>query len=251
MKNKNKLEGFSPVYVINLKRREDRKSYINNLFLNNEIKYYTFIEAFDVKNNIEDIFLKINDKEEIASPSLMATSASHLKAIEYWINTSQTEYAIICEDDISFDPVEYWNFTWEEFINNINFDWDMIQLSICYSHKNTNFKLQKKKDSDFFYGAQCYVIKRGYAQTILKKYLINGKYNFNFPALEIISDAKLLYGHSDKVFVTSIFAENTELNNDNVYPNPHNVKTEKEKIMNFWKNNTLSFEDFINIDNNN
>lgn len=247
MTNKNKLKGFSPVYVINLKRREDRKLYIKNLFLENDINNYEFIEAFDVKNNIEDIFYDKNKTDENASPSLMATSASHLKAIEHWLNTSQTEYAIICEDDISFDTVNYWNFTWKEFVSQIDFYWDIIQLSICYSSSNTNYKLQKKKNSDFFYGAQCYIIKRNYAEIILKKYLINGKYNFNFPALEVISDAGLLYGHSDNVFVTSIFTENTELNNDNVYPNKNNPHYEKEKIINFWKRNDLTLKEFIHI----
>jgi len=251
MTNKNKLKGFSPVYVINLKRREDRKTYINNLFLENEIKNYKFIEGFDAKDNIKEIFLNVNYEEEIITPNIAAVSASHLKAIEYWINDSNSEYSIICEDDISFDPVEYWNFTWKEFINRISFDWDIIQLSVCYSNKNTNFKLQKKKDGDFFYGAQCYIIKRNYAKKILKKYLVNGKYNLDFPSMEIMADAKLLYGHSDNVFVTSIFAENTDFISDNMYPNPPNIKTEKEKIMNFWKNNTLSFEDFINVENNN
>jgi GR25 family glycosyltransferase involved in LPS biosynthesis len=247
MTTKNKLKNFYPVYVINLKRREDRKLYIQNLFLENEIDNYQFIEAFDVKDNIEHIYHAKNQKEEIASPSLMATSASHLKAIEHWLNTSETDYAIICEDDISFDTVNYWNFTWKEFIDEIKFYWDIIQLSICYSSSNLNYKLQKKKDSDFFYGAQCYIIKRNYAKTILKKYLVEGKYNFDFPALEIISDAKLLYGHSDHVFVTSLFSENTKLNNDNVYPDPGNPHYEKEKIINFWKTNNLTLKEFVSI----
>ena len=37
---------------------------------------------------------------------------SHLKAIKHWMETSDSPYAVIMEDDCNLDLVKFWNFTW-------------------------------------------------------------------------------------------------------------------------------------------
>lgn len=60
----------------------------------------------------------------------MGAFTSHLKAIRDWYENTNEEYAFFCEDDISFETVQYWNFTWEEFFNNLPNDWECIQLTL-------------------------------------------------------------------------------------------------------------------------
>lgn len=43
------FDNFGPVYVINLKRREDRRIVLERIFKENNIQDYTFIEAIDAK----------------------------------------------------------------------------------------------------------------------------------------------------------------------------------------------------------
>jgi GR25 family glycosyltransferase involved in LPS biosynthesis len=49
----NKLEGFGPVYVINMEKSLDRKNYIDEHFKKYGISDYTFIKAVD--GSVEDL----------------------------------------------------------------------------------------------------------------------------------------------------------------------------------------------------
>lgn len=61
---------------------------------------------------------------------VIGSFTSHLKAIRDWYENTNEPYAFFCEDDISFETVQYWNFTWEEFFNNLPKDWECIQLTL-------------------------------------------------------------------------------------------------------------------------
>ena len=112
----NKLDGFGPLYIINLKRRTDRHERMMNLIYNNNITDYTFIDAVDGTENIDYLIDNVEQKHEaMARMPEIATTISHIKAIEYWINTSDTEYAIFAEDDLSDETLQYWGWTWKEF----------------------------------------------------------------------------------------------------------------------------------------
>jgi hypothetical protein len=45
-----------------------------------------------------------------------------------WYNSTNEEYAIFCEDDASFESIDYWSFTWNEFMQYLPKDWECIQL---------------------------------------------------------------------------------------------------------------------------
>ena len=50
----NKLKGFEPVYVINLKSRTDRFDYIKKQLKENKVSNYTVVEATDGNSAIWD-----------------------------------------------------------------------------------------------------------------------------------------------------------------------------------------------------
>lgn len=240
----NKLNGFGPVYVINLLRRTDRHDHIEKLFKEYNIINYTFIEAFDAQNDLSDLiqYGPVNNKslrkEEIA------TTISHIKAIKYWLDNSNSEYAIFCEDDLSFDTVSYWDWTWEDFIKSINFDFDIIQLSIT-QFSNVNCNLHKKRRTD--YSAGIYIIKRKHALSIINRMIEDNKYYIKGDRANSVVDHDVLFGNTEKSYSCALFTYDTNLSSD---INPHgkllHIKS-RNKTMEFWKNTSIKLNDFISI----
>jgi dTDP-4-dehydrorhamnose reductase len=99
---------------------------------------------------------------------------SHLKAIKTWYDNTNEEYAFFCEDDISFETVEYWNFTWEEFFNKLPNDWECVQLSISrveptmFNFFQPEVHLRERRLCDF--SCCAYLIKRSHAKKLLDAY---------------------------------------------------------------------------------
>jgi hypothetical protein len=172
---KNALKDFAPVYVINLKSREDRLDHIKKEFNKHNVKDYTIIEAVDGSN--EDLSLLVDNIETIPiSKNEIACSISHLKAIKHWLDTSTSHYAIIAEDDLILETVNSWQWTWNEFLSKINLDYDILQLVTTNEYSvNTSIHYREIRD----HGAVCYLIKRPWAERLISKHLINDKFIFD------------------------------------------------------------------------
>ena len=94
-----------------------------------EITDYHRISAHDGRDDDLSGILKGRYPEQMTSGEVGCVT-SHLKAIKHWYETSDSPYAIIMEDDCSLDIVRYWNFTWNDAISKVPYDWDVIQLAI-------------------------------------------------------------------------------------------------------------------------
>jgi GR25 family glycosyltransferase involved in LPS biosynthesis len=205
------FDNFGPVYIINLKRREDRKIILEGLLKERSIKDYTFIDAVDAKNDLSDLVDTYPSKN--VTKQEMAAMMSHLKAIRYWLETSESDYALICEDDIDFNLSDYWGFTWNEFINTIDVEYDILQLSPHYIDDYFDIALHKKRDNE--YSAAFYLIKREYAKQIINKYFINEKYNFSYSDKENIADHYSLF-KKDRCYAMALLIPNPRLGTDNL-----------------------------------
>ncbi len=113
---------FGPAFVINLKRSDDRRRYVNNLFKDSSFQY-SFFEAIDAqhldpnelaRNGLFDVnksrkyYRGWPHDELLIAP--LACSLSHMKLWEYIID-HDLPAGIILEDDIEInDPV----------LNNLN-----------------------------------------------------------------------------------------------------------------------------------
>ena len=86
-----------PLYYINLKDRKDRDDLFISQMKDLDIKNYKRINA----STIEDVSYKIiqDFMSYGCTPSEAATTVSHLIAIKYFLENSNSEYAVICEDD--------------------------------------------------------------------------------------------------------------------------------------------------------
>jgi|TARA_R100000030_G_C3249476_1_gene122611 hypothetical protein len=176
-KNKSayKLKGIGPIYCINLDEQTDRWEYMESQFKFWEIDNYERISAYDGREDDLSGILK-GTYPEMMTGGEVGCITSHLKAIKHWIETSDSPYAIMMEDDCSLDLVQNWNFTWADFYGNFPYDWDVVQISIiCTGDIHT--KLHKRFVNDF--STACYVISRHHAEKLIKHHCRGDKYRLD------------------------------------------------------------------------
>jgi len=164
-KNKSayKLDGFGPLYVINLDSQTERWEWMKNQ-LNYWQLDYTRISAYDGREDDLSHIIKGRYPEMMTSGEVGCIT-SHLKAIKHWYETSDSPYAIIMEDDCLLDTVRYWNFDWKTVASKFPYDWDVIQLAIICTG-NIHANLHKRFVNDF--STACYAITRHHAEKLLK-----------------------------------------------------------------------------------
>ena len=108
-----KLKGLPPIYYINLDDKPERAQFMEDQFKYWEIENYERISAYDGREDDLGDIIKGRYPESMSSGEIGCIT-SQLKAIKHWMETSDSPYAIIMEDDCSLDLVRYWNFTWQE-----------------------------------------------------------------------------------------------------------------------------------------
>ena len=174
-----KLKGFGPAYVINLKDHTHRLKSVEDQFKKYNVTDYTIIEAVDGRTN--DLSDQISGKYPKLKPSEIGCMMSHIKTIQHWLNTSDSEYAIVMEDDFSFDTVEHWSWDWEYVIKNLPKRWDIIQL-IMIKNQPVKFSLHKKEKynvntrASYEWSTACYIINRKYAESLITNHIEEDKY---------------------------------------------------------------------------
>jgi GR25 family glycosyltransferase involved in LPS biosynthesis len=224
----NKLEGFGPLYIINLERRSDRLSIVMNNLKSYNITDFNIIKAIDAScENLNNFYInggEINNNE-------MGATLSHLKAIKHWLDTNDTDYAIFMEDDFSFETVDFWSFSWKEFINNINFDYEVLQLSI--TNGSMNFNIHKRDVSDFSAGV--YLIKREHAKKFVESIWQEGKWKLPGNALA----DHYIYNVAN-TYSVPLFTFNMETKSD-VNPAHRPIhENSRNLVLDFWQKGGLT-----------
>lgn len=236
----NKLNGFAPVYVINMERSKNRKDYIDDHFKKYGVSDYTFLKAVD--GSIEDLSdLIINYDLLNITKGEAACSLSHLKAIELWLSSSDSEYGIIVEDDVSFETVDFWNFEWTDFLNSVTKKYDILQLAIINNFK-VNPRLHLREFLDW--SASVYLIKRGYAEKLIQKHKVKDKYMLNIPRHLSVSEG-MLFGRA-LCYSIPLFTYSLDLGsslNESHIETVH--KRSKNETMAYWKEKSLFNLDLI------
>ncbi len=195
----NKLNGFGPIYVINLERHSERKDYMVSQFEEHGVSNYTFIKAVDGTNDTLDNVIQL-DKLAITRSEIGCT-VSHLTAIKHWLDTSDSDHAVIMEDDISFETVKYWKFNWKNFISNVR-PFDVLQLSIIHNYNiNTNLHIREAND----WSTGVYVVSRSWAEKLIAKHYVDDKFNLY---MDRSSVADILIYHSAKAYSAPLFVTN-------------------------------------------
>ena len=171
-KNKSafKLKNFAPVYYINLDGEPERDHYMQAQLKYWEIENATRISAYDGREDDLGDIIKGRYPEDMTSGEIGCTT-SHLKAMKHWLDTSDSPYAIIMEDDCSLDIVKFWDFTWSNFVAKIPYDWDVVQLAIICTG-DLHVRLHRRFVNDF--STACYMITRHHAEKLVRLHCRGG-----------------------------------------------------------------------------
>ena len=170
-----KLRNFGPVYCINLDGQPERWEFMENQFKYWELTNYHRISAHDGRDDDLSDIIKGRYPEHMSSGEIGCTT-SHLKALKHWLETSDSKYAIIMEDDCDLDIVRFWNFSWADLFAEFPYDWDVIQLAII-STGDMHVRLHKRFVNDF--STACYVINRYHAEKLVRLHCRGDKYKID------------------------------------------------------------------------
>jgi GR25 family glycosyltransferase involved in LPS biosynthesis len=217
-----------------MEKSTDRKKYIDEHLKRYGVSEYTFVKAID--GSVEDLSTTILDYSSLPiTKGEAACSLSHLKGIEQWLNESDSEYAIFIEDDVSFETVDFWNFSWTDFLNSINHDYEILQLAII-NNFTVNPRLHLREFLDW--SAAAYLIKRPYAEKLIKKHKTEDKYALSKIRHLAVSEG-MLFGRS-LCYSIPLFTYSIDLGSSLNETHVQTVhKTSRDQTMKYWQNNSM------------
>jgi len=229
---KKKLKGMGPVLWINLDTETNRQEHMNGLFDFYEIPN-TRISAIDARGNNDVSDLLIGKFPELVTQGELGCTMSHLKAIKHFYFKTQLDSIIICEDDIVFDTVPYWPFTWNGFMSYAPYDWDVLQCAIT-STKNLRANLHPRLINDFC--AAFYVITRHHAAKILKLHCRGDKYRLDQKLKPRATSEEIIY-NTGRTYSIPLFTYRYDFESG-IHQDHVEIfhKNNVEGVLNFWKN---------------
>jgi len=232
-KNKSayKLKGFGPVYYLNLDGQPERREYMESQFDYWEITDYTRISAYDGREDDLSDIIKGRYPENMTSGEIGCTT-SHLKAIKHWMETSDSPYAIIMEDDCDIDIARFWNFTWNDFIARVPYAWDVIQLAIIQTG-DIHVPIHARFVNDF--STACYVITRHHAEKLIRNHVRGDKYKLDNGIKPRPVADDLIY-NSGVTYATPILLYKIQLGSS-IHPEHIDAfhRQSHDGIRNFWE----------------
>lgn len=229
---KKKLSGISPFLWINLDTEVNRQNHMNSLFDEYQIDN-TRISAIDARGDNDVSDLLVGKYPDLISQGELGCTMSHLKAIKYFYEETDLDYIIITEDDIVFDTVQYWPFTWKTFMSRSPYDWDVLQCSIT-STKNLRANMHPRLINDFC--AAFYVISRHHAKKIVKCHIRGNKFKLDQNIKPRAASEEIIY-NSGKTYSIPLFTYRYDFESG-IHQEHVEVfhKQNVEGLMKFWKN---------------
>ena len=246
-KSTHKLQGFGPIYYLNLDGQPERREFMEDQFKYWEIENYERISAYDGRDDDLSGILKGRYPERM-TPGEIGCVTSHLKAIRHWLDTSDSPYAVFMEDDCSLDLVRFWPFTWRDFYSRLPYDWDCVQISIICTG-DIHVRLHKRFVNDF--STACYIMNRRYAEKLMHFHVKGAdKYKLDNGVKPRPVADDLLY-NAGNTYAIPLLLYRTELGSS-IHPEHVDVfhKQNYQSQWNFWETSgsTMSLADIVNYD---
>ena len=241
-KSIHKLNYIPPIYYLNLDGQPERRKYLEDHFDYWGIRpdNYTRVSGYDGRSDDLSGILKGRYPENMTSGEIGCTT-SHLKAIKHWLDTSDSSYAVIMEDDVSLDLVKYWDFTWSNFVSKVPYDWDVIQLAIICTG-DLHVRLHKRFVNDF--STACYMISRHHAEKLVKHHVRGDKYKIDNGCKPRAVADDLVY-NSGNTYAIPLFIYRIQLGSS-IHKEHIDVfhKSSHEGLWNFWKRDASQIQDW-------
>lgn len=230
-KSVDKLKNLPPVYYINLDDQIDRRQYMETQFKYWEIKDYTRISGYDGRNSDLGEIISGRYPDYVNSGEIGCVT-SHLRAIKYWYDNSDSKYALFLEDDVELSTARFWNFTWSEFFCRVPYNWDCLQLAIICTG-DIHVTLHNRFVNDFSTAA--YVINRQYAEKLIKLHVRGDKYKLDQNVKPRPTADDLIY-NAGVTYSCPLFLYKTE-HGSSIHEDHVEIfhKTNYEAINNYWK----------------
>lgn len=232
-----KLEGLTSVYYISLEESQDRR---DNLEL--QFEYYG-IKPVPL---ISKRFAECNDVitglyADTLNEGTKGCCVSQLRSIKNWYEDTEDEYGFFCEDDLSLETVQYWDFNWSDFIKKIPEDADCVQLLTIREEFDT-FEMRERRWDDW--GATAYVLKRSYAKKLIDTYIKDEAFHLEIPNSNVMPLIEnILFASLGKTYTYPLFVEETKFqsthegkDDDVVDGQKTNHYAANQKVINWWKN---------------
>jgi hypothetical protein len=215
-----KLEGFPTVHYPSLIEFPERREFMTSQFEKYGIKK-TKLLLTDRYEKIKHQYTLI-DQEDLITHGHPGNIISYITLLKDWYDNSDEEYAIFCDDDMDFMSIDYWSFTWKEFISSLPKDWECIQLvriqewlkghMMIYGQRQTpSLTIREQEWCDY---GTALLVKKSYAKKILDRHYINnntiettvrgrpGEVRFFWPLIE-----NVLFKNLGKVYNFPLFIE--------------------------------------------
>jgi len=170
-----KLKNFGPVYCINLDGQPERWHYMEDQFKYWQLTDYERVSAYDGREDDLGDIIKGKYPDGMSSGEIGCVT-SHLKAMKHWLETSDSPYAIMMEDDCDISLAQNWSFTWQDFIARVPYAWDVIQIAIICTG-DVVVPIHTRFVNEF--STACYVITRHHAEKLVKFHCRGNKYKLD------------------------------------------------------------------------
>jgi GR25 family glycosyltransferase involved in LPS biosynthesis len=247
-----KLNNFPIIHFIGINDRLDRVS-----------GFISMLKDFKISKVIPHIFKKYRHGDcdvRFFSPHYdrgypqghFGCFTSHLKVLYEWYNNTDEPYIFVCEDDLSFETIEYWNFTWEEFFERLPENWDIVQLCLLrnigtmFNFFQPDVHLRNRCWCDW--SSAAYLISRKHVKNLLDTYY-NGKSfiyeyrgydkdmrhdEFAAPSVETIICTN--FSSETKIYTFPLFVEDLERGYNSTHWEIDFRDYSRNEILNWWKN---------------
>ena len=242
------LKDIHLIIWINLDESIQRKENMLKLFDNIPfIKNYRYnaINGNNEKNIHEKYFINPNTNiYPNYTNKEYAILLSHLNCIDYFCN-NQNEFNIgmICEDDLSFEFINYWKYDIGTIINNAPIDWDIIMLG--YFSLNLDYKEDYNKWNNEW-SALSYLVNKKNIKNKLEKIKLNNKWMCNENDI-MLSDHFIFSNFNTYVYKYPYFT--FPQNNDSTLHNDHLDYHKIYKACNYLVLNNI-FEEYNSLFSN-
>jgi len=239
-KNKSsfKLKNFGPILWLNLDSDTHRREYMEEQFKYWEIENHTRISGYDGRTEDLGFLLKGKYPDDM-SQNEVGCCLSHIKAIKYFYEEMDSDYVIIMEDDIDFQTVRSWDFTWNNVMSLLPYNYDTVQFTTI-NPAVINITLHNRFVNDF--SAACYIITRHHAEKIIKNHVRDDKYKLD-NGVKPRSVSEDLIFESGRSYCVPLFVYRLDLGSS-IHPEHIEIyhKNSHDAILGFWKQNGMNMK---------
>ena len=241
----NKDYKMCTIRYTSLQESSDRRRFLQKSLDSYGIKYKTYIS-----NRYHESDDKFSGKYlDSLNDGTKGCAASHLKMIKDWYENTDEDYGFFAEDDLSLDTLNYWAFTWEEFLNHTPEDAECIQL-LTIRDKYKTYTLRHREWDDW--GATAYIITRNYAKKIIDAYIKGDTFHLEVPNSDIQPLVENLIFSLGVVYTVPLFVENVsfsstfENRDDDVKDGgKNNHVIAANKVLQWWVNGGKEVEEHV------